>query len=134
MLYAFLVLLQLSAGIYQSAAAPVPRGDYAHAPVLCPENRAVFAFNYLVNVTGAIFALLLPDTEAQLTSELGMHYFNGHMLLVVLPILAVALGVFPRPKIKDVGYCIAVFTGYFLVVAVLNAWLVNYEPSVNYFS
>lgn len=98
------------------------------------KNRAVFAFNYLVNVTGAIFALLLPDTEAQLTSELGMHYFNGHMLLVVLPILAVALGVFPRPKIKDVGYCIAVFTGYFLVVAVLNAWLVNYEPSVNYFS
>lgn len=85
-------------------------------------------------MTGAIFALLLPDTEAQLTSELGMHYFNGHMLLVVLPILAVALGVFPRPKIKDVGYCIAVFTGYFLVVAVLNAWLVNYEPSVNYFS
>lgn len=97
------------------------------------KNRAIFAFNYLVNVTGAIFALLLPDTEAQLTSELGMHYFNGHMLLVVLPILAVALGVFPRPKIKDVGYCIAVFTGYFLVVAVLNAWLVNYEPSVNYF-
>lgn len=97
------------------------------------KNRAIFAFNYLVNVTGAIFALILPDSDAQLTSELGVHYFNGHILLVVIPILAVALGVFPRSKIKDVGYCIAVFTGYFLVAGILNAWLVNYDPSVNYF-
>lgn len=97
------------------------------------KNRAIFAFNYLVNVTGAIFALLLPDVETQLTSELGVHFFNSHILLIVVPVLAVALGVFPRPKLKDIGYCIAVFSGYFVVVGVLNAWLVNYDPGVNYF-
>jgi ABC-2 type transport system ATP-binding protein len=34
---------------------------------------------------------------------------------------------------KSIVSCLLVFTGYFLVVAFLNAWLVNYDANVNYF-
>ncbi len=95
--------------------------------------KSVFYFNYFVNVLGAIVALLLPDNSAAFTMEMTFHFWFEHIALVVIPILAVALGVFPRPNMKSIVSCLLVFTGYFLVVAFLNSWLVNYDANVNYF-
>jgi len=49
-----------------------------------------------------------------------------------LPILGVALRVYPRPDYKMMKGAIATFTAYFVLVAIINAWFNNYV-SVDYF-
>lgn len=98
------------------------------------KSKRVFYFNYLVNVLGAAIALLMPDITQEISTVTGIHYWFSHITLILVPILAVALKVFPRPNIKHVGYSVIVFTIYFLVVAFANAWFNSYENvSVNYF-
>mgnify|MGYP000995723858 CR=1 FL=1 len=97
------------------------------------KNKPIFYFNYLVNVTGALFAIFLPDYSGKIVSEAGMHYWVNHVLLFILPIVGVGCKLFERPKLKYVFYSILVFTIYFIAIAFINAWFINYDASVNYF-
>src|SRR5690606_40305479 len=61
-----------------------------------------------------------------------IHFGYNHMYVLIIPILAIALGTFEKPKLKSMYQAIAVFTVYFIVVIILNAWFNNYT-SVDYF-
>ena len=92
----------------------------------------VFYFSYFVNVLGAIFATILPDNGRDAYALAAVHYWYNHIYAVVLPILGVALKVYPRPNMKMMYKAIGFFTLYFVGVCVINAWFNNYQ-SVDYF-
>ncbi|TVP94273.1 MAG: ATP-binding cassette domain-containing protein [Acholeplasmatales bacterium] len=92
-----------------------------------------FYFTYFANVIGALAAILLPNYDGDLNSLGVMHFGYNHFYAFVIPILAVALKVFPRPQLKHMYQAIAVFTVYFIAVVFLNAWFRNYHSSVDYF-
>ena len=92
----------------------------------------IFYFTYFVNVIGSIAAMLLPNITADAYYVRSVHYWYNHIYAFILPVLGVALGVYPRPNLKMMRGAIAIFTLYFVTVAVLNAWFNNYE-SVDFF-
>lgn len=94
--------------------------------------KGVFYFSYFVNVLGAFCAILLPNYSTDLFNVSTVHYWYNHYYAFVLPILGVALRVFPRPNIKMMYKAIGIFTLYFVLVAILNAWFNNYT-STDYF-
>ena len=124
----------------------VPRSGVAGLPLhLC--NMAVilmfiafifrkeqfFYFTYFANVIGSLAAILLPNYDGDLNSLAVVHFGYNHFYAFVIPILAVALKVFPRPQLKHMYQAIVVFSVYFLAVLFLNAWFRNYHNSVDYF-
>lgn len=96
-------------------------------------KRSIFYFAYFANVIGAIAAIVLPNYTQDLYHINVLHFGYNHLYALVIPILAVALKMFPRPKLKDMIQAIIVFTIYFIVVLNLNAWLRNYNDSIDYF-
>ena len=94
--------------------------------------HGIFYFTYFVNVLGALFAIILPSTESDAFSLHNVHFWYNHIYAVVLPILGVALKVYPRPNLKMMYRAIGFFTLYFVVIVVINAWFNNFE-SVDYF-
>lgn len=96
------------------------------------DAKNIFYFTYFVNVIGAIFAMIFPDSVEDGYSLLVIRFWINHWYVFCLPILAVALKVFPRPNIKYMGTAIVSFTIYFLIVIVANNIFSNYG-NVNYF-
>lgn len=96
--------------------------------------EGLFYFTLFVNVLGTIFAMLMPDsgsTDYWYTYN-ALRFWYNHIYDFVLPICGITLGVFARPKMKSMLKAIGIFTCYFLLSAVLNAWFNNYGV-VNYF-
>ena len=87
--------------------------------------KGVFYFTYLVNIMGALMAVLLPNTSGELTKGGNMVFWYNHIYAVVLPFLGVALKVFERPNIKLMYKAIAAFSVYVLAAATLDGWLNN---------
>lgn len=95
--------------------------------------QTLFYFNYFINVLGAFLAILMPNTTGDAFLPKNFHFWYNHMYAFTLPILGVALKIFPRPKFKGILYSLLVFTLYFIGVAFINAWWINYDKNVNYF-
>ena len=89
--------------------------------------KGLFYFTYLVNVLGALIAMLAPNTSTVLTEAATVIFWYNHIYAFALPLLGVALGYFPKPTFKMVSKAIGVFTIYFLVAATLDGWFSNWE-------
>ena len=87
--------------------------------------KGMFYFTYLVNVLGAFFAIVLPNTSELLTEPGTVIFWYNHLYAFALPVLGVALGIFPKPNFKMVTKAIGVFTLYFLTVLILDGWFNN---------
>ena len=95
-------------------------------------KKSVFYFTYFANTIGCIVALVNVTGVGNSLEVLGLHYFVCHFQVLLIPILAISLGVFPRAKMKDMTKALIIFVIYFVFVATLNAWFNNYEY-VDYF-
>lgn len=90
--------------------------------------KKLFYFTYFINVFGAIMAMAMPNTGDD------MHYlapgvilfWYNHIAAYCMPLLAVALGIFEKPKMKQMFYSLAFFSAYMASIVFLNAWLSNY--------
>ncbi len=87
--------------------------------------KGLFYFTYLVNVLGALFAILMPNTDSILTEPSTVIFWYNHIYAFVLPILGVALRIFPKPNFKMVLKAIGVFTIYFVTIAFIDGWFNN---------
>ena len=96
------------------------------------KSKFLFYFTYFANTLGCIVALVNVTGGGNALEVMGLHYFVCHFHVLVIPILAISLGVFPRAKMKDMTRALAVFSVYFVLVAILNAWFNNFEE-VDYF-
>jgi ABC-2 type transport system ATP-binding protein len=96
--------------------------------------KKMFYFTYFANVIGALAAIILPNYDADFFHINVLHFGFNHLYAFVIPILAVALGTFPRPKLRNMVEALVVFTIYFALVVVLNAWFNNYAPTDYFFT
>ncbi|MBQ2719377.1 MAG: YwaF family protein [Clostridia bacterium] len=87
--------------------------------------KGMFFFTYLVNVLGALFAILMPSTDTILSEPGTVIFWYNHIYAVILPILGVALAIFPKPNFKMVLRAIGVFTIYFVSIAFIDGWFNN---------
>jgi ABC-2 type transport system ATP-binding protein len=97
------------------------------------KNKAIFYFTYLVNVVGAFFAILFPNTTPDFATLQAQLFWFNHWYAFITPILGVTLKIFKRPTFKLVRGSVYVFAIYMIITIFLNAWLSNYDPNVDYF-
>jgi len=94
--------------------------------------KSLIYFGYFANVFGAIAGIMLPNYEVDFFTIRVIHFGFNHMYALIIPILAIGFGTFPRPKLSSMYRALIVFTVYYLVVNFLNAWFNNWTE-VNYF-
>lgn len=96
--------------------------------------KKLFYFTYFINVLGALIAMLMPNYSAALliTNYYMINFWYNHAIAFFMPLLLVALGLFERPKLKQMYYSIFYFALYFVLVLILNVWFSNYAH-VDYF-
>ena len=97
----------------------------------CFRVKSVFYFTYIVNVLGAMIAIINPNANgAPFFTNDYVVYWYSHMFDFILPVVASLLGVFKRPKIKELGKAVGIFFVYVCFAAFMNGWL-NNSPSLN---
>ena len=100
---------------------------------LITKNKFLFSFTYYVNVVGAIFAIIFPNTTTSVMSYEFLVYAYEHTFAFLMPLLIVSLGIMERTRKKNLKFAIMSFSCYYVLAAVLNIWLFNYDVGVNYF-
>lgn len=107
-----------------------------YVTVLCLLFRLkrLFYFTYFINVLGAFLAMAMPNYGDGAIFATGViAFWSNHMAAFYMPVLIVALGVFPRPGRKEFKYSLIAFAVYFVFILFINAWFSNYNASVDYF-
>ena len=107
---------------------------------LITKNRKLFNFTVIINVVGVIIAIAKPDFLGDgLFYLYNMHFIFEHTNVLIIPVLALSFGVFPRLDKKALFDCLLGFTIYFVCALFLgtmfnfiatvtenNFWYANY--------
>ena len=101
--------------------------------VLIFKMERLYYFTIFINVLGAFLAMIMPNTSERWLSAVTMHFWVNHYVAMILPLLIMSLGIFKRPKMKQFWYSLIAFFAYYVLVLVANAWLTNYNASVDFF-
>ncbi len=101
--------------------------------VLIFKMDRLYYFTIFINVLGAFFAMIMPDTCEQWLSTSSLLFWANHYAATILPLLVMSLGIFGRPKIKQFWYSLIAFFGYYVFILIANAWLTNYDSGVDFF-
>ncbi len=98
--------------------------------------KKVFYFTYFINVFGAFAAMAWPNNgdHTNMFDPSVLIFWWNHMNAFCMPLLTVALKVFDRPKKRQMGYSLATFAVYFVLIMIANGYLSNfvsgYKPGV----
>lgn len=95
--------------------------------------KSIFYFAYFANVIGAIAAIILPNYSQDIFRLSVIHFGYNHLYALIIPLLAVILHTFPKPKLKHMLHAIIIFSIYFVFVVIINTWFRNYGENVDYF-
>lgn len=88
--------------------------------------KPIFYFTYFINVLGAFAALVFPSiSNASFYENESIRFWYNHYYDFVIPIVAVGIKVFPRPKMKHVVASLGVFTVYFVAIMAINTVFVT---------
>ena len=96
-----------------------------------------FQFCFIVNITGTLIAILSPDFATTGLGFWNLHYVYEHSLVLMIPVLAMGLRIFPRITRRSLKYAAIGFACYF-VFCVIGGGLLNIFSNytgqeVNYF-
>lgn len=96
-------------------------GSYLVLVALITKSKKIFDFTVIVNVVGVLFALAMPDLDGEGFFYLyNMHFILEHTNVLVIPILALLLNIFPRLDKKSLKHFFFGFLIYFASVFVLG--------------
>ena len=92
--------------------------------------KRLFYFTYFINVFGAICAMLMPNVgeECNIYAASVVLFWYNHAAAFFMPLLSVALGIFEKPKFRQMLWSLGFFAIYFVFIMFANAWLSNYTP------
>ena len=97
------------------------------------KTERLFYFTYFINVLGALLAMLMPNYGTLFyTHSSIIRFWYNHAIAFFMPLLLVGLGVYQRPKMRQMYYSMIAFAVYFAVVLFLNVTLEKYH-SVDFF-
>ncbi len=90
----------------------------------------LFNFCLFINVMGAFLAMMLPGELSGLNiiGTERVSFWLNHYIAFFLPVLAVALKVFKRPKFKEWVYAVIALTVYFCAMLFTNAYFTVKYP------
>lgn len=98
--------------------------SYLMVIALITKNVHLFNFNFLVNVVGASLALLFPDVNGTGIFEVwNMHFIYEHTNVLVVPILCLCLGIFPKLNKYSYRDAVVGFASYFIFCIVIGTFL-----------
>lgn len=104
---------------------------------LAMKKRGLFDFCYLANTIGAVIAIALASFSSEALTFWNVHYMQEHLYVFIVPVLTMALHVFPRIERSAIKHTLVVFCIYFFsifVIGTLINGLSNEEGyAVNYF-
>ncbi len=107
---------------------------YIFPIVLIFKLDRLYYFTIFINVLGALFAMLMPNTgEINWISSDSVSFWNNHYIAMLLPLLMMSLRIFPRPKMKQFIYSLVGFFGYYLFVLVTNSVLTGLGHHTDFF-
>lgn len=107
---------------------------YVFPIVLIFKLNKLYYFTIFINVLGALFAMLMPNTgDINWLSSSSVVFWNNHYIAMLLPLLMMSLRIFPRPKMKQFIYSLIGFFGYYLMVLVANAVLTGMGHHTDFF-
>ena len=96
-----------------------------------------FQFCFIVNITGTLIAILSPDFATTGLGFWNLHYIFEHSLVLMIPVLAMGLRLFPRITRRSLKYAAIGFACYFLFCVIggslLNIFSDYTGEEVNYF-
>lgn len=96
-------------------------GSYLILVALITKSKKIFDFTVIVNVVGVIFALAVPDLDGEgLFYLYNMHFILEHTNVLVVPILALLLNIFPRLDKKSFKHFFIGFSIYFVAMLILG--------------
>ena len=102
--------------------------------VLIFKMEKLYYFTIFINVLGAFFAMIMPNTDkANWLSASSIQFWSNHYMAMMLPLLLMSLKIFARPKMKQFVYSLVAFFGYYALVLFMNAWLTAEGHSVDFF-
>ncbi|HZJ89265.1 MAG TPA: ATP-binding cassette domain-containing protein [Bacilli bacterium] len=97
------------------------------------KTERLFYFTYFINVLGALLAMLMPNYgEVTYTASEVIRFWYNHSIAFFMPLLLVGLGIYQRPKMRQMYYSMVAFSIYFMLVLFLNVTLEKYH-SVDFF-
>ena len=99
--------------------------------------KRFFQFCFIVNITGTLIAILSPDFAITGLGFWNLHYVFEHSLVLIIPVLAMGLRLFPRVSRRSLKYAAIGFVCYF-VFCIIGGGLLNIFSNftgqeVNYF-
>lgn len=96
-----------------------------------------FQFCFIVNLTGTLIAIISPDFATTGLGFWNLHYIFEHSLVLMVPVLAMGLRIFPRVTRRSLKYMMIGFACYFAFCMVggglLNIFSNFTGEEVNYF-
>ena len=96
-------------------------GSYLILFTLIFKSKRLFDFTIIVNVVGVLIALIVPNLDNKgLFYLYNMHFILEHTNVIVIPILALSLSVFPRLDKKSIKHFLVGFASYFALVLALG--------------
>ena len=88
---------------------------------LITRNKKIFNFTIIINVVGVLFAIAMPDLDGKgLFYLYNMHFIFEHSNVLIVPVLALLFGIFPRLDKSALKECLICFCIYFVIVWVLG--------------
>ncbi len=94
-----------------------------------------YYFTFFINVFGAFMAMLFPGlgNEATIFTSLTVKFWINHYDAFFMPIVIMVLGLYERPKMKEMGYSMMGFLGYFVLVLFVNAYYTSIGTPTDFF-
>ena len=101
------------------------------------KNKRLFHFCFIANTVGGAIAIALADFSTEALCFWNVHYMHEHMFVMVVPIVALALGVFPRVEWRSMLTVLKIFSIYFVCCLVFGTIINGYADvighSINFF-
>ena len=97
--------------------------------------KRLFYFTYFINVFGALMATLMPNYGSHdmiFTPEV-IRFTVNHMEAFWMPLLLVALKIYPRPKLKQYFYSVIWLGVYFVSMLILNTYFNAHGHDTDFF-
>ena len=98
-------------------------GSYLALIMLHKKNQKIFHFTLIVNVVGAVIAIILLDImkkDSSATHFFVIHYIIEHTRVLIIPILCLVLKVFKPLTLKSLKHFSIGFTAYWFIILVLG--------------
>ena len=102
------------------------------------KSRYLFDFCYVSNMIGAFIAIAIAAFSPDALCFWNVHYMQEHTFVVVVPVVAYSLHLYPRLDRTAVKYILSIFTVYFIFCLVVGGVLNTVASdgggyTVNYF-